>query len=302
MYDQQPTHDVPQKNIVQRFLSQRWSAILLEIVMTIVITIAAGAAFDYFDPWDKAQADAADGALGEGLVEAGGVEARDPVSFIKEMGAHYVGEGRFVAAEAIFDWALALSPEDEGSYAWRGYANMRSGDYVGGQADYGKLVELAPASFDGHNALCWAFGETESYELALAHCERALNLAGSLAEYATALENRCWLQVEMGDYVAGARDCRGVLEAFSNCGEVCALAHYNLGRVLMAQGITREALPHFEEALRIGSSYPKMYLEIGEIYDTLGLGWAAEASFAKYRELMAGNAEPGESAVGLADG
>ena len=76
-----------------------------------------------------------------------------------------------------------------------------------------------------------------------------------------------------------------------------ALAHYNLGRVLFAQGRMPDALPHFREALRIGSSYAKMYLEIGAIYDTLGLRSAAQASYATYRELVG---ERG-AAVGLAN-
>ena len=51
MYDQYPAYDVPKNNIVQRFFAQRWSAILLEIVLTIVITVAAGQAFEFFDPF-----------------------------------------------------------------------------------------------------------------------------------------------------------------------------------------------------------------------------------------------------------
>ena len=89
----------------------------------------------------------------------------------------------------------------------------------------------------------------------------------------------------MGDYEAAAQDCRFALEYAPEYAEVSALAHYNLGRVLVAQGNTRGALTHFHEALRIGSSYPKMYLEIGRIYDTLGYRSAAQASYAKYREL-----------------
>ena len=58
MYDNYPKHDVPQQNLIQRFFAQRWSAIFIEIVMTIVITVAAGAAFDYFDPLDGERATA----------------------------------------------------------------------------------------------------------------------------------------------------------------------------------------------------------------------------------------------------
>lgn len=52
MYDQYPEHDVPQQNLVQMFFAQRWSAIIIEIALAIVISVAAGRAFDFFGPLD----------------------------------------------------------------------------------------------------------------------------------------------------------------------------------------------------------------------------------------------------------
>lgn len=294
MYDQFPVHDVPQNNLIQRFFSQRWSAIALEIVMTIVITIAAGAAFDFFDPLDGEGAEAVVAKVEE-------LGAREPLAFIKGRGKDHVRDRRFAAAEAMFAWAIALAPEDADSYSWRGYVKMQSGDYSGAQADYRKLLELRPADFDGHNALCWAYGETGEFDEARAHCQQALRRAGNRANYARAIENWCWLQVEMGDFEQAAQYCRFALEYAPEYQEAQALANYNMGRVYVAQGKVHKALPHFHEALRIGSSYPKMYLEIGAIYDTLGYQSAARSSFAKYRELLGGDAARGK-AVGLADG
>ncbi len=296
MYDQYPVHDVPQNNLIQRFFSQRWSAIALEIVMTIVITIAAGAAFDFFDPLDG------EGAATEAaVVEVEGLGGREPLAFIKQRGKDHVRDRRFAAAEAMFAWAIALAPEDADSYSWRGYVKMQSGDYAGAQADYLKLLELRPAEFDGHNALCWAYGETKDFAEARAHCEQALRRAGNRANYARAIENWCWLQVEMGEYEQAAQYCRFALEYAPEYKEAHALANFNMGRVYVAQGKIHKALPHFQEALRIGSYYPKMYLEIGAIYDTLGYQSAARSSYTQYRELLGGDAARGE-AVGLADG
>lgn len=50
MYDNYPEHDVPQQNIIQMFFAQRWSAIIIEMALAIVISVAAGRAFDFFDP------------------------------------------------------------------------------------------------------------------------------------------------------------------------------------------------------------------------------------------------------------
>lgn len=52
MYDNYPEHDVPQQNIIQMFFAQRWSAIIIEMAMAIVISVAAGRAFDFFGPID----------------------------------------------------------------------------------------------------------------------------------------------------------------------------------------------------------------------------------------------------------
>ncbi len=52
MYDNYPEHDVPQQNIIQMFFAQRWSAIVIEMAMAIVISVAAGRAFDFFGPID----------------------------------------------------------------------------------------------------------------------------------------------------------------------------------------------------------------------------------------------------------
>lgn len=287
MYDQYPIHDVPQNNLIQRFFSQRWSAIALEIVMTIVITIAAGAAFDFFDPLDGSQTTSADqNRSAADAVQIDEFEAQDPLEFITETGKKYIQQRRIAAAEAMFDWAIALAPGDADSYSWRGYVNLQAGDYRGAQADYRRLLELQPAHFDGHNALCWAYGETRDFAQAAAHCQQALNSAGKRTNYAIALENWCWLQVEMGDYAAAAEDCRIALEYAPEYPEALALANFNMGRVLFAQGKANDALVHFREALRIGSTYSKMYLEIGAIYDTLGHHSAAQASYGIYREIV----------------
>ena len=302
MYDQYPVHDVPKSNFIQRFFAQRWSAIALEIVMTIVITVAAGAAFDFFDPLERAAATSADAAeIAKDAAAVVELKTRDPLDFIKERGAAYTRERRFDAAKAMFDWAIALAPDDVESYSWRGYTNMQAGDYTAALVDYHEVLAQKPGDFSGLSALCWAYGETRDFARAEAHCQLALQGAGNRANYAIALENWCWLQVEMGDYAEAARYCRFSLEYAPEYEELQALANYNMGRVMMAQGRPTEALAHFHEALRIGSSYPKMYLEIGMIYDRLGKHEAAQATLANYRQFF-GDEAGRAPAVGMADG
>ena len=289
MYDQYPAYDVPKNNIIQRFFAQRWSAILLEVALTIVITVAAGQAFEFFDPFDGESAAAAPAAASAPEPDADAMRvALEPV---KQRGAEYVKERRYVAAEAMYDFAVALEPDNAGNHSWRGYVNLQTADYLEATADFRRALALRPLDFDAHNALCWAYGESGDFASALEHCGQALIAATSLPQYAIALENRCWVQVEMGEYEAAAQECLAVLQIYPGCQhEVCALAHYNLGRVMLAQGKREAALRQFNLAYRIGSTYADMYLKIGEVYDRLGFDAAAAASFAKYGELAAARA------------
>ena len=96
----------------------------------------------------------------------------------------------------------------------------------------------------------------------------------------------------MGEYAAAASDCWQALEVYpGECEqEVCALAHFNLGRVLLAQGLPAQALGRYNQAYQIGSAYPDMYLEIARLYATLGYEAAASSSYRVYQSLIVGGA------------
>lgn len=284
MYDQYPVYDVPQRNLVQRFFAQRWSAIIVEIALTIVITVAAGRAFEFFDPFDGEAARTAP------AVNETGADSFDvALAPVTQRALAHIQNREFAAAEAMYDLAIAVAPADEDHYGWRGYINLQAGDYLDAQRDFRQVLELAPADYEAHTALCWAYGESGEFDTALAHCHAAMKAAQSLPEYGIALENRCWVQVEMGELESAAGDCLDVLEIFPDCRqEVCALAHYNLGRIMLAQGKEALALRQFNLAFDIGSAYPDMYLEIGKVYDTLGYEAASRASYDRYRSLAVG--------------
>ncbi len=296
MYDKYPEYDVPQQNIIQRFFSQSWSAIVIEIAMAIVISVAAGQAFDFFGPID-AQRDnpPQEQALQAALpAPAPNTAAGIPLDVIKAYGMNYIRQGQYAQAEAMYDLVIGAEPGDADNYAWRGYANIQAGDYLGAQRDYGTLVEMMPNHFDGHNSLCWAYGELRQFDLSLEHCQRALELAVSSIEYMLAYENRCWVYVEMREYEAAASDCRRVFEIQPICviQDVCALTHFNIGRILMAWGETAAALERFNRASVLGSGYADMYFDIAATYDKLGYEAAARANYEKYVELVGKNVNP----------
>ncbi|MCY4146622.1 MAG: tetratricopeptide repeat protein [Chloroflexi bacterium] len=278
MYDNYPQCHVPQNNIVQRFFAQPAGAIVLEMVMTVVITVAAGSAFDLFDPFDGASvAQPAQVAV-----------AHSPLLPLWDASLAYLSQRHFVAAEAIADVAAASDPNEPLNFALLGTINLHSRDYAEAQSDFTTLLSLAPDSFDGHNSLCWAQGELGEFASAWQHCEAALQMAQSPLQRASALENRCWLQVEMAAYAAAASDCLAVLELLAGChNEICALAHYNLGRIALARSEPDAALQHFNLAAHIGSAYAQMYLDIAHLYAAMGYEVAAERSFSRYQQLNA---------------
>ncbi|MCY3573970.1 MAG: hypothetical protein OXG92_14455 [Chloroflexi bacterium] len=282
MYDNYPQHHVPQNNIVQRFFAQPAGAIVLEMVMAIVITVAAGSAFDFFDPFHAAPATSEYQAAQATVAQA-------PLLPLWDASLAYLSQRRFVAAEAVADVAAASDPTEPLNHALLGTINLRSSDYAEAQSDFSTLLSLAPDSFDAHNSLCWAQGELGEFTSALRHCEAALQSAKSPLQQASALENRCWLQVEMAAYVAAASDCLAVLELLSGCyNEICALAHYNLGRIALARSEPAAALQHFNLAAQIGSAYAPMYLELARVYASMGYDDAAERSLARYQQLNIG--------------
>lgn len=113
MYDSYPQHDVPQNNIIQGFFSQRWSAIVIEILMTIVITVAAGRAFDIFGPFD-APADTDSSARAEEVLPPGSNPGADeiPLQTIERKAREYFAGGQYAEALAMIDLLSLAKPED----------------------------------------------------------------------------------------------------------------------------------------------------------------------------------------------
>lgn len=114
MYESYPQHDVPQNNLIQRFFGQRWSAIVTEILMTIVITVAAGRAFEIFDPFD-APADADASIQVEELLPPEVARAVDgiPLRIIMGEAREYFENGQFSQTLAMVDLLSLAEPKED---------------------------------------------------------------------------------------------------------------------------------------------------------------------------------------------
>lgn len=293
MYDKYPEYDVPEQTIFHKFFAQRWSTILIEVLLMVVMSVAAGRALDPFGGQDETPVD--DQVISETVVEVVENTPQDgiSVSYIKEQGIEHILNQEYPEAEGLYDLVVMAEPDNANNYAWRGYANIHSGDYVEAETDYSTVLNIDPNSYDGHNSLCWTYGELEQFDTALNHCDKAIELSASVIDYITAYENRCWVKVEMGDYSSAYRDCMKVFEIQPNCTfDSCALAHYNIGRILIARGETSTAIEHFNRAYQYGSQYPEMYLDIASVYDQSGYTDAAVAGYKAYIQLAGENANP----------
>ena len=136
MYDKYPEHDVPQQNIVQMFFSQRWSAILIEMALVIVISTAAGRAFDFFDPIDvktETPPPATDGISLES---------------IEAYGLDYIRQGKYVEAKAVHDLIVMAAPRH----------SRKLCQYVFDRAKIYAKLGYAPATLANNEKLieiCW---------------------------------------------------------------------------------------------------------------------------------------------------
>lgn len=138
MYDKYPEHDVPQQNIVQMFFSQRWSAILIEMALVIVISTAAGRAFDFFDPIDvktETEQIAIDGISLESI-EAHGLD--------------YIRQGKYVEAKAVYDLIIMMAAPHQ--------TRRKLCQYVFDRAKIHDKMGYAPAAMMNNEQfieICW---------------------------------------------------------------------------------------------------------------------------------------------------
>ena len=189
----------------------------------------------------------------------------------------------------MYDLLVAVEPDNASYYPDRAKAASAMGDYNLAYRDTYTALRLEPEGRQWYlnNNLCYFAGELGEYELALAHCDTVLEGAADASLKLSALENRCWVRVEMGDYESGQDDCFAVLQEDPGCQFVsCVLAHYNLGRIGMAQGKIAIAVTHFDIASTRGPSfdyqYARMYLEMARVYDRLGRSGQALANYQQF--------------------
>ena len=99
--------------MLQRFFAQRWSAIVIEILMTIVISVAAGRAFDIFGPFDAPAESDASIRIEESLpLELAAAVDGIPLRTIERKAREYAKNGQIAEAVAMIDLLSLAKPKD----------------------------------------------------------------------------------------------------------------------------------------------------------------------------------------------
>lgn len=141
--------------------------------------------------------------------------------------------GDAAAAEAELERAVAALPKDEESRYYLGRVYFTRQNMPSALAAFQRVIEVDPGSVRGHNQL----GQT--YE-ALADFEKAQQ------SYETAIEL---------DRTASKRS---------------EWPHYNLGVLQLKAGKGRDAIPHFNEALRIQRAFPEARVQRASALASVG--------------------------------
>ena len=144
MYERYPDSDVPQQNIIQRFFGQRWSAIVIEICMTIVITVAASRAFDFFGPFDSNESAAAEISAQAMVAPASAQDAPNvPLEWIERYAGSYILNGQFLEAAAMYDLLIVAEPTVARHYYRRGLVNFFREAYAEAYSDFDTALRMA---------------------------------------------------------------------------------------------------------------------------------------------------------------
>ena len=110
------------------------------------------------------------------LTEVIATSPEDAAVYINRGAAYLQFEGteNLVHAVADLDRAIALVPDSPEAYFNRGLAHVHQDQRAAWQADFERVLALAPEYPALQEALCWAYVLDEEPETALPHCDRAI--------------------------------------------------------------------------------------------------------------------------------
>ena len=157
-------------------------------------------------------------------------------------------------------------PDEVRAYVlWeRGYALHVMGRYDAAVASFRASIEILPTA-EGHTYLGWSLSMLGEIEEALAECKKAIALD---PDYGNPYNDIGAYLIELGRSEEAIPWLEKAIAAKRYC--CYQFAHFNLGRVLLAQGNLAAARRSFERALRYDPGFPAARMAIEYLDATIG--------------------------------
>jgi len=203
-------------------------------------------------------------ALYELLAEEERKEAHDVVDGLTSK----LALARFVAGNtgSAID-AILAQPDAKGidvrELGVLGNLQMRSGDIEGARLTVAKILAALPERALGYNMRGSLEYSEGKYAEAQASFTRAIELNG---KYYTAIRNKALASLQLGQYPDAERELKRLLSNQPTDARAKAI----LGRALLLQGKGEEAVPYFEEAIRLIPASPDLEADYAEALAVAG--------------------------------
>jgi len=177
MTKQYPEYDVPKRSLKDQFLSQRWSALVIEgllVLVAVVVTVGFLTPQPVTDERDAliARLEATIAAQEAALADVSAVQSDGVLSMqvIKNMAWDNLSNEEFRAAVAMYNVILEENSSDAFAFSARGFAYSHLGEHALAVQDYTKALELDPTLINVYNNRCWSYSEIGQFDNALADC------------------------------------------------------------------------------------------------------------------------------------
>ena len=206
-------------------------------------------------------------------------EQRNPdvalVRIVSGMIHDYFGE----YPQAQTDLTRAVELEPFNGDGWRRLARLYENSNQPNRAieTYRKAIEVQPEYFRNYQHLANFYFNRNDYEETLRQSKKMVELAPDLADSHYALAAP---YLNLGRYSDAEYELSTSIRFQETANAVVAL-----GLVYAYQGRDREAIPHFERAIKIGPATAISYMNLGTARRRAGLALEAEQAYRKGREL-----------------
>jgi tetratricopeptide (TPR) repeat protein len=194
------------------------------------------------------------------------------------LGKFFITQNAYGLARKALERSVGLDAKNAEAWSLLAHARIKMGAYSGAQEALEQAIRLRPGGSNDHLQLAVVLASRDP-ERARREFERAIELAPTDAvpcrEYGLFL-------LKQGDAAAAERWAREALKR----NDKDPLVHLMLGRSLVAQGRTSEALPAFEEAARLAPEDPNPPEALRRIFRQVGDAAKAADWEARYTALQ----------------